>query len=213
MTPPHGKYIVIEGHDGVGKSTQIELLAEYFRKQGKKVLTTKEPGGGIPSVDDIRKILKDKSYNLEDITNVLLFTANRCELWQKVIEPALAQGQIVISDRNWWSTLAYECSGMGVDKHLVTDLTTQCLPKRYVKPDFGVILALDEAERIKRINIRDNITRTDAFESRPDDFQKRVAEGYAEIAKEYRISTIDAAPSPEEIHKQIIACIFPQTRL
>jgi len=201
----NGKYIVIEGHDGVGKSTQVELLAEYLRGQGHQVLATREPGGGdLESTKVIREILKNKEYDLAEITNVLLFTADRYELWTKVIEPALKQGKTVISDRNWWSTLSFEHSGMGVDRELIVDITRRCLPTRYVEPDIGIILELKDDERVKRMRLRDDSSSADAFESRPDDFQQRVAAGYLEIARDFGIPVVDAAPEPGEIHRAIV---------
>ena len=102
-------YIVIEGQDGTGKSTQVRLLKEYFEKQGKEVVVMDEPDGDLPQAHDLHDLIliKGKEYNLEPMTNVLLFTAARSELWRKQIEPTLKNGGIVISARNWWSTLAY----------------------------------------------------------------------------------------------------------
>ncbi|MDR1196941.1 MAG: dTMP kinase [Candidatus Nomurabacteria bacterium] len=202
-----GKYIVIEGQDGVGKSTQVELLARFLRGRAQDVLTTREPGGGLPATDTIRNLLKNKDHNLDSITHTLLFTANRRELWTKVIEPALAAGKTVISDRNWWSTIAFEHYGMDVPLELVENLTKSCLPKRYVRPDFGLVMTLGNAERQRRLGGRDNNSKNDSYESRNDDFQRRVIDGYLEIAKNKQLLVIDASPSPEEIHRQIVSLL------
>lgn len=191
----------------MGKTTQIELLQKYFQDKGKEVLATKEPGGGLASTDIIRKLLKDKSYNLDGVTNVLLFAANRVELWQKVIRPALDEGKVVISDRNWWSTLTFEHYGFCVPLNTIKEIHELCLPERYLKPDIGIIMTLDEQERAKRMKKRDNNSNTDAFESRDDDFQKRVRDGYGKIAELYKIPVIDAAPDEESIHKSLLSLI------
>jgi dTMP kinase len=199
-----GKYIVIEGHDGVGKSTQIELLADYLRAAGQEVVVTKEPGGGLPSTDIIRKLLKNKHYDLDQVTHTLLLTANRRELWVKLIEPALKKGQTVISDRNWWSTVAFEHFGMGVPLSLVERLSRDCLPERYLKPDLGIVMTLSDEERRRRLGGRDDKSAQDSYESRGDDFQERVRNGYHEIIKKYQAAEVDAGATPEEIHQKVV---------
>ena len=92
-------YIVIEGQDATGKSTQVEMLANYLREQGKEVVTMHEPDGDLESAHELRRIIKDKTYNLEPMTHVLLFTAARQELWRKLAEPVLKRGGFVVSAR------------------------------------------------------------------------------------------------------------------
>jgi len=198
-----GKYIVIEGHDGVGKSTQVDLLAKHFREGGQEVVQVNEPGG-LLSGDLMRILVKNKEFGLDGISNLLIFTANRRELWEKIIAPALKAGKIVICDRNWWSTVVYQHFGQGVKRELIEEIVTNCLPERYVKPDYGCIMALDEKERLKRLKHRLGTANKDAFESQADEFQTRVAAGYEEIAELYKIPVIDASPVPEVIHKNLL---------
>ena len=199
-----GKYIVIEGQDGTGKSTQVQLLADYYKKKGVEVITFDEPGG-MPSADMMRKIIKNKDLELDGSTIFLLFTAARRELWTKLGQPIIERGGIVIAARSWWSSLTYQCCGQGVPKKLIEQITTNVMPKRYVTPDVGIILTLSDAERSKRMLNRDGEnSKKDTFESKADDFQMRVNNGYIEVAKEKNATIIDASPSPEEIHQQII---------
>ena len=123
-------YLVIEGQDGTGKSTQAELIADYFREKGKTVLTLHEPDGDLPQAHDLHDliVIKGKDYHLEPLTNVALFTAARLELWHKLAEPVLRQGGVVISARNWWSTLAYQGCGEGVSRSRIIRLTKELLP-------------------------------------------------------------------------------------
>ena len=126
-------YIVIEGQDGTGKSTQVRLLQEYYEKQGKTVVVMDEPDGDLPQAHDLHDLIlvKGKDYHLEPMTNVLLFTAARSELWRKIAEPTLKNGGVVISARNWWSTLAYQGYGEGVSKSKIIKLTKETLPYRF----------------------------------------------------------------------------------
>ena len=196
-------YIVIEGQDGTGKSTQVRLLAEYFEKQGKNVVIMDEPDGDLPQAHDLHDLIlvKGKEYHLEPMSNVLLFTTSRLELWKKIAEPALRAGSIVISARNWWSTLAYQGYGEGISRSKIIRLTKEILPANYVTPNIGIVLTAPDEVRASRFNTRGKATET--FEAKPNDFQQRVNHAYPKIAKEFNLITIDATPSIEEVQARI----------
>ena len=195
-------YIVIEGQDATGKSTQVELLAEHLRKTGKPVITMHEPDGDLESAHELRRIIKDKKYNLEPFTHVLLFTAARQELWRKLAEPVLREGGYVISARNWWSTLAYQGYGEGVSKSKIIKITHESLPERYYKPDKGFILTVSDKIRLERQGERGKAKET--FEAKPDEFQQKVNNAYLKIAKDFDIKTIDASGTIEEVFNLIL---------
>ena len=196
-------YIVIEGQDGTGKSTQAELFADYFRAQGKPVLTLHEPDGDLPQAHDLHDLIlvKGKDYNLVPLTNVVLFTAARLELWHKLAEPILNQGGVVISARNWWSTLAYQGYGEGVSRTKIIRLTKEMLPKPYVEPDKSVILTLPDKVREEREKARGKALET--FEVKGDDFQQRVNHAYEKIARDLNIPILAATGSIEEVHESL----------
>lgn len=196
-------YIVIEGQDGTGKSTQARLLKEYFEKQGKTVVVMDEPDGDLPQAHDIHDliVIRGKDYNMEPMTNVLLFTAARYELWKKIAEPVLKNGGVVISARNWWSTLAYQGYGEGVSKNKITRLTYESLPDRYVKPDKGFVLTVPDEIRLARQDSRGK--KKETFESKPDEFQQKVNNAYVKIAKDFNVEIIDASGNIEEVFKLI----------
>jgi dTMP kinase len=196
-------YIVIEGQDSTGKSTQAELLAEYLRSKGKEVEIVEEPGGNLPVAQEIRLILKNKSNNLDPYTNVMLFMAARRELWTKRIEPVLKRGGVVISTRNWWSTLAYQGYGQGIDLKLICWTTKKFMPHKYYLPRKSIIFVLPEEERLRRMKGRDYDSSKDAFESQPDEFQQRVSDGYLKIAEMFNIETYDASPSIDKIQADL----------
>ena len=196
-------YIVIEGQDGTGKSTQAELLRDHFKKQGKTVVMLEEPDGDLPQAHDLHDMILSRGYNLEPLTNVLLFTAARVELWKKIAEPILKKGGIVISARNYWSTLAYQGYGEGVSRSKIIRLTKDLLPEKYVYPDHGFILTVPDKVRLARQQNRGKATET--FEAKPSEFQQRVNAAYPKIAKEFNLEIIDASPSIEEIFQSIIS--------
>ena len=198
-------YLVIEGQDATGKSTQVEMLADFFRRQHRPVITLHEPDGDLPQAHQIRDLVKTKSYNLEPLTHVILFTAARLELWHKLAVPILKQdGGVVISARNWWSTLAYQGYGQGVSRRRIITITKTTMPKEYYQPTHSIILTLDDKTRLSRQTTRDNLSATDTFESQPSGFQQKVNHAYLKIAEEFGIPTLDASPSPEDIQKRIL---------
>ena len=194
-------YIVIEGQDGTGKSTQANLLKEYYEKQGKEVVVMEEPDGDLPQAHDLHDMILTRGYDLEPMTNVLLFTAARVELWKKIAEPVLKRGGIVISARNYWSTLAYQGYGEGISRSKIIRLTKEILPEKYFKPDFGFILTVSDKVRLERQKGRGKATET--FEAKPDDFQQKVNAAYPHIAKDFGLTIIDASGTIENIFETI----------
>lgn len=194
-------YIVIEGQDGTGKSTQVRLLKEYFEKQNKEVVVMDEPDGDLPQAHDLHDMILTRGYDLEPLTNVLLFTAARVELWRKIAEPVLKRGGIVISARNYWSTLAYQGYGEGVSRSKIIRLTKDSLPEKYFKPDFGFILTASDKVRLERQKGRGKIKET--FEAKSNEFQQKVNNAYPKIAKEFNLKIIDASGTIEEIFEDI----------
>lgn len=196
-------YIVIEGQDGTGKSTQAELLKKYFEEQGKEVVMLEEPDGDLPQAHDLHDMILTRGYDLEPLTNVLLFTAARVELWKKIAEPVLRRGGIVISARNYWSTLAYQGYGEGVSKSRIIRITKDTLPERYIHPDYGFILTVSDEVRLRRQKSRGKATET--FEKKPSEFQQKVNAAYPKIAKEFNLEIIDAAPVIDEVFQAILS--------
>lgn len=195
-------YIVIEGQDGTGKSTQVELLKKHFESQGKKVATLDEPDGDLPQAHDLHDMILTRGYSLEPFTNVLLFTAARLELWKKIAEPILKDDGIVISARNYWSTLAYQGYGEGVSRSKIIRITKELLPDKYVHPDFGFILTVPDKVRLERQQNRGKATET--FEAKPNTFQQKVNAAYPHIAKDFGLTLIDASGTIDEVFEKII---------
>lgn len=190
-------YIVIEGQDGTGKSTQAELLKKHFESAGKEVVMLEEPDGDLPQAHDLHDMILTRGYNFEPLTNVLLFTAARVELWKKIAEPVLKRGGVVISARNYWSTLAYQGYGEGVSRSKIIRITKDLLPEKYFKPDYGFILTVPDEVRLARQGNRGKAKET--FEKKPNEFQQKVNSAYPKIAHDFDLEIIDASGTIEEI--------------
>lgn len=206
-----GKYVVFEGGDGVGKSTTMHQVAEKVREHfGVEVYTVEEPGSIrddkgnvlVPIADELRTIIKVKALSRSAFTNVLLFNAARRENWLQVMQSALESGTWVLGARNWWSTIAYQGAGEGIDVEAIKKEVETATSPQYVTPDFGFILDLEETERAKRVALRDDKQSNDTFESRPDTFQIAVREGYRKFATENGIPMISTAQSPEAVTEE-----------
>lgn len=207
-----GTYIVIEGSDGTGKTTQLYLLRDYFLSIGRTVHITSEPADPhdehepLPIARELRKLIKNGDISRDAQTNLLLFTAARVEKWRSEIAPALERGEIVLSSRNYWSTLAYQGYGEGLSTALILQQTKLYFgnESRYLHPDAAVILAMsDETERQQRVQKRGLHKTKDTFETKDQTFQTNIARGYTSIAKDFNLPLVDAGGSPSDVHARI----------
>ena len=211
-----GKYIVIEGGDGTGKSTQAKLVTQRLQDIGLNPLVVPNPDtgelgppeepGGTPRANELRKIIKDGSIERTPWQNVMWFTEARQSLWNEAILPALENGQPVVSARSWVSTVAYQGYGEGVSPIEILKITTRMVGNRYIAPDLLCILALHSEAIVKqRKETRGTDTHSDTFESKPEDFQASMKDGYIRFAEETGITPIDASQSRDEVFTEIWA--------
>lgn len=204
-----GVYIVIEGNDGTGKSTQVDMLAAWLRERGREVVVVEEPGSDdeaktTPIANEYRRVLKDDQFKLDPEVNVLLFSAARRELWFHKIEPALRRGAVVLSSRSYVSTLVYQGYGEGVTEDAIINMTKRFTSERYMSPDFVVVLFANDQTRQQRIAERGMTEAVDSFESRDDVFQQKINDGYQTVAKTHNIPLILAERSPADVHQHIL---------
>lgn len=158
--------------------------------------------------NELRTLIKNGSIQRSAKTNLLLFTAARHEIWHTVALPALESGTWVVAARNYYSTLTYQGYGEGLDIDLIESMTQTFTDDQYIHPDVSVILSLDShEERLKRIGQRGELENPDTFESRDNDFQSRIQNGYHEIAKQKDLPVISAEQSPEQILQEITAIV------
>lgn len=192
-------FITFEGIDGSGKSTQILLLREYLVKNGLKVVTLREPGGTELS-EYIRAVLLNKKLEVSDISELLLFQAARADLVHTIVKPSLENGRIVLSDRYFDSTTAYQGYGRGIDMKII-EKSNQigCLG---VLPDVTFYLKIERNVGLSRDKDKD----MDRMELSGEEFYSRVIKGYDELAeKESRFITLDGNLEVKEIHKLVVS--------
>ena len=207
-----GKYIVIEGHDGTGKSTQVGLIRKKLSDCKIKSIEFHEPAGS-PVADVIRNVIKNGNLERDAMTNLLLFSAARHDIWQKRAKRELEKGTWVVASRNFYSTLAYQGYGEGLNLDLIELITLKSTDDKYMNPDIPLILDLDdESERTKRIGVRGNLKHPDTFESKSDVFQSKVRIAYLEIAKSRNIPVISANQSIAGMTNELWSYIEPYTK-
>lgn len=170
----NGKLVTFEGCEGVGKSTQIRLLAEYFESRGIDALFTREPGGTEVG-ERVRELLKDEALDMCPETELLLFEAARSENTRKVIIPALEAGRVVVVDRYIDSTTAYQSFGRGLDRGEVERLNAYATGE--VKIDLTIFLDAPPFANTKR-------SAADRMELAGSDFHDRVYTGYKAIGSD-----------------------------
>lgn len=170
-----GAFIVFEGGEGAGKSTQARILAKRLSYEGFQVVSTREPGG-TPLGEAVRRWLKSRA-GLTPLTELLLFTAARAQLMKVVIGPALSSQRVVISDRFTASTVAYQGYGRGLDLELIHRLNEGST--HGLRPDLTVYLDLSaEAGLARKRGGLDN------FEVEGIEFHRRVRDGYLSLVSE-----------------------------
>lgn len=193
-------FISFEGIEGSGKSTQTKKLHEFFLSQKIDAILTREPGG-TPASEKIREILIDeKITKLEAKTELFLNFAARLEHVEKLIKPALKQNKIVISDRFFDSTYAYQGSGFGLDENLIDEVKKITLQN--FTPDITFLIDVSVETAFSRIQNRLDNNR---YEKLGQDFHEKVRRGFLQLAKKNpRIKVIDGTKTAEEIFTEII---------
>jgi dTMP kinase len=203
-----GKFITIEGGEGVGKSTQIQRLRDWLAQRGVDVVLTREPGG-TPRAERIRALLLEQSEEpMPPVCELLLMFAARATHVENVIKPALARGAWVICDRFVDATYAYQGGGRGFDRSLIAALERAVLGD--LRPDLTLLLdaPIDVSEARARERNRAAGT-ADRFELEQRAFFERVRAAYLERARAEpeRIAVVDAAGSLEEVAAAIQALL------
>ena len=193
------KFITFEGIEGSGKSTQVKKLHEFFLSKNQNSILTREPGGVIAS-ERIREILIDeKIEKLEAKTELLLNFAARLEHVEKLIKPALSKGSIVISDRFFDSTYAYQGSAFGLDESIINNVKQMVIGD--FSPDITFLIDLPVEVAFERISNRSDNNR---YEKLGLDFHQKVREGFLQLAKKnQRIKIIDGTKNQQKIFEEI----------
>ena len=199
-----GKFISLEGGEGVGKSTQVNALAEALRQRGLDVLVTREPGGS-EGAERIRELLlsgDEERWGAK--AEALLFAAARADHVARTIEPALARGQWVLADRFIDSSLAYQGGAGGLGIEAVRAINAFGIGEHF--PVRSLVLSLDEGA--ERARARD-IAGSDRIGGRSDEYHRKVAAAFHIIAAEEpdRVKLVDASGTAEQVTERLLAAI------
>ncbi|MEJ2667933.1 MAG: dTMP kinase [Deinococcales bacterium] len=193
---------MFEGPEGAGKSTQVALLARRLRTSGRSVTTTREPGG-TPTGDAIRELLLHADVTIDPLVEFLLYSASRAQHVREVIRPALARGDVVVSDRFAAASIAYQGYGRGLELPFVESLTARATLG--LRPDLTVLLDLDPVEGLRRVagrGIEDRLERAGLA------FHRRVREGFlAQAAADAAWLIIDATEDAEGIAERVWSAV------
>jgi len=192
-----GKYIIIEGGEGCGKTTQTELLFNYLKEKNIQCYLGREPGG-VKAAEEMRNILKHNSEDISPIGELFGFEFARAEFFDKVIIPKLKNGISVISDRSGYSTIAYQGYGGGVD--IETIKTMNNFATQGIQPDVTFIIDINPEQGLEKELIKDN-----RFSKKGLTYHNKVRKGYLETASlDPRCVIINYIPNqPEEMQKNI----------
>jgi len=207
-----GTFITFEGIDGSGKSTQLRLLATFLKSNGCDVLLTREPGG-TPVGLRLRSALLDVQEEVDPLTELLVFAADRAQHVRRVLRPAIEAGQVVFSDRYADATVAYQGAGRGFAPELIAEIIG--LATEGLQPDLTVLFDLSVEDSTARTRRRSNgKQRSDRLDSEPDEFHKRVRAAYLAIARAEpeRVKIVESNQPPEATHERVKEIVVPFLR-
>jgi dTMP kinase len=203
-----GVFITFEGIDGCGKSTQLRLLASELRVRGIDVVTTREPGGTTLGLK-LRAALLDVKEQVDPLTELLVFAADRAQHVRTLLRPSLAAGKVVMSDRYADATVAYQGSGRGFAPELINEIVQ--LATEGLTPDLTLLFDLRVPESAVRTRRRNKAKHSDRLDREHEEFHMRVREAYLDIAKANpdRVRLIDARGSIQETHDEVMRIVMP----
>ncbi len=196
-----GKFIVIEGCEGAGKSKQSAILESALKSRGVNCMVTREPGGA-PLGEKLRSLVLDPAYSPDAITELYLYSAARRVHLNEIVLPALEKGVTVICDRFIYSTLAYQGYGRGLDLDFVREINRRTVDP--LKADIALFLDVKPIDGFKRKGGADT---ADRLERENAEFFDRVYRGFKEMSKRGELVEIDASGEKEQTAEKILAAV------
>jgi dTMP kinase len=208
-----GKLISFEGLDGAGKTTQIDLLTRWLDERHVSYIRTREPGGTPPGVEIRHLLFERPDLELTPLAEAFLFQADRAQHFSKLVIPALEAGTLVITDRCFDASIAYQGFARNVGPELIAQLS-MIATQGYI-PDLTILLDLDPAQVHQRTDPANDVSgqrhTPSRFDSETETFHHRVRQGFRLIARAHptRVKVLDASRPAEEIHREIVRFIEP----
>ncbi len=206
-------FVTFEGIEGTGKSTQIRLLARHLEERGRTVLVTREPGGSRIGAELRKVLLSLDNAEITGRAELFLYLADRAQHVAQVIKPALARGEVVLSDRFADSTVAYQGYGRGLDPDMLQSLNAMAMDG--LSPDVTILLDIEPEQGLRRAlarNLENGAARAEGrFEAEKLDFHQRVRGGYLALAARFpeRMRVIDASGDADAVFTRVLAALPP----
>lgn len=207
-----GTFITFEGIDGSGKSTQLRMLANFLKQTGCDVLLTREPGG-TPVGNRLRAALLDAQEEVDPLTELLVFAADRAQHVRRVLRPALESGQVVFSDRYADATAAYQGAGRGFSPELISEIIE--LATEGLKPDLTLLFDLPVEDSTTRTRRRINDHQQgDRLDGETAEFHTRVRDAYLRLARAEpeRVKIVETNQPVELTHERVKGIVIPFLR-
>jgi dTMP kinase len=205
-----GTFITFEGIDGSGKSTQLRLLSSFLRMNGCDVLSTREPGGTQLGLR-LRAALLDAQEEVDPLTELLVFAADRAQHVRRMLRPSLESGRVVLSDRYADATVAYQGGGRGFPPELIAEIVH--LATDGLVPDLTLLFDVSINESTNRMTRRSSSEKNsrDRLDTENSDFHSRVREAYLAIAEAdpERVKLVDTSGAVEKTHERVKAIVVP----
>lgn len=206
-----GRLISFEGLDGAGKTTQMRLLEQWLQARGVASIQTLEPGGTPLGVEIRPLVLNRPELAIVPLAEAFLFQADRAQHFARLVIPALQEGKLVITDRCYDASIAYQGYARGVGVELVEQLSM--LATEGVQPDLTILLDLEPSQVLNRTDVISNRVgqreERNRFDVEAEEFHQRVREGFRLLARKYpeRIKVVDASRTVEEVHGEIVGLV------
>lgn len=197
-----GFLVTFEGGEGCGKSTQIKLFTEFLKKNKFRFVVSREPGG-TPVCEEIRKVLLSSKSEITSKAEFLLFSSARAQHVAEVVKPSLEQGKVVILDRFYDSSFAYQGYAGNLEVKEIEEITKFAIDG--CVPDLTIIFDISYEDGIKRKNADVNLKTLDRIESKGERYHNKVRAGYLQIAHDNpdRVVVLDATKTKEEIFEKV----------
>ena len=191
-------FFSFDGIDGAGKSTQLELFCHWLRELGHDVVSCRDPGSTRIGERIRELLLSIEDQPMDNTTEMLLYMAARAQLVEEIIQPALENGQIVVSDRFILANIAYQAFAGGLDANVVRDVG--CVATAGIMPDCVFLLDMSETTAQKRL-----ARELDRMEQQPEDYRLRLREGFLAEARRdpQHIHVVDASQSIDQVQEEI----------